>query len=183
VRHALLQKLREGHPQVRLAAAQVITKWEDPALAEVFLGLLVDQNFEVRVTAIQYFERLRDPRAAEVIVSLLGDPDSDVRQSAAKALGVLGSPDVIPGLVLALIDEELLIRRIAGESLKQIDPHWALTDGAVSVLPQLEGALQHHTPWVRQAASQALAVIQGAFAATMEASPDTAESETKLVVS
>ena len=180
--NALLQKLRASTPQVRLAAAQVIGRWQDPATAEAFVDALADSNFEVRVTAIQYFERLSDPRAAEVIVPLLSDPDSDVRQASAKALGVLRNAMAIPGLVMTLIDEERLVRRTAEESLKQIDLHWPLTEGALSMLPQLESALQHHTPWVGQAASQALTLIQGAFAATLGAGPDAAEGETKLLV-
>jgi len=135
----------------------------------------------VRVTAIQYFERLRDPRAAEVIVPLLGDRDSDVRQASARALGTLGSQAAIPALVLTLIDEETLVRRTAEDSLKQINPQWPLTEGAVSVLPQLENALQHRTPWVRQAATQVLAQIQAAFATTLADTPGVPDGNPSLL--
>ena len=88
---------------MRLAAAEVLAKRIDPALAPEFLRLLADPNFEVRLSAVLFLGRIRHPQIAEALLPLLADSDSDVRQAVAQALGTMGEPAAIEGLVLALL--------------------------------------------------------------------------------
>ena len=99
----LLNKFLDPESCVRLAAAEVLAKRIDPALAPEFLRLLADPNFEVRLSAVLFLGRIRHPQIAEALLPLLADSDSDVRQAVAQALGTMGEPAAIEGLVLALL--------------------------------------------------------------------------------
>ena len=141
---------------MRLAAAEVLAKRIDPALAPEFLGLLADPNFEVRLSAVQFLGRIRDPEIAEALLPLLADSDSDVRQAVAQALGTIGEPAAIEALVLALTDEERAVRQAAELALGRIDPNWVCSEAAQRATPQLEASLNDPRGWVRSAAGQVL---------------------------
>ena len=111
----LLACFRDRESCVRLAAAEVLARRADPALAPDFLRLLADPNFEVRLSAVQFLGRMRDAQTAQALLPLLTDADSDVRRAVAQALGVIGEPAAIEALVLALTDEERAVRQAADQ--------------------------------------------------------------------
>jgi HEAT repeat protein len=98
---------RDPEPCVRLAAAEVLAKRTDPALAPEFLGLLADSNFEVRLSAVQFLGRIRDPEIAQALLPFLADADSDVRAGCSPGSGHdRRAGGFIQALVLALTDED-----------------------------------------------------------------------------
>ena len=128
----LLERFRDPEPCVRLAAAEVLAKRIDPALAPEFLRLLADPNFEVRLSAVQFLGRIRDPEIAQALLPLLADSDSDVRQAVAQALGTIGEPAAIEALVLALTDEERAVRQAAELALGRIDAELGVFRGGAA---------------------------------------------------
>jgi HEAT repeat protein len=155
----LLECFRDPEPCVRLAAAEVLSKQIDPALAPEFLGLLADLNFEVRLSAVQFLGRIRDPEIAQALLPLLADADSDVRAAVAQALGTIGATAAVEALVLALTDEERAVRHAADLALGRIDEDWPCSEAAQRSIPRLEASLNDQRGWVRSAATQVLAKL------------------------
>ena len=155
----LLERFRDPETCVRLAAAEVLARHIDPALAPEFLGLLADTNFEVRLSAVHFLGRIRDPEIAQSLLPLLADADSDVRAAVAQALGTIGEPAFVQALVLALTDEERAVRHAAELALGQINTDWPCSEAAQSAMPQLEASLNDQRGWVRSAAAQVLAKL------------------------
>jgi HEAT repeat protein len=147
---------------VRLAAAQVLSKWEDPALAPHLLELLTDRHFEVRMTAVLYARRISDPNVAVSLLPLLADTDSDVRLATAQSLGAFGNPVAIEALVVALTDEERAVRETAERALEQIDPNWIFSEYAHRAADRLTACLSDPRGWVRSAATQVVARLRAA---------------------
>ncbi|HWH71170.1 MAG TPA: HEAT repeat domain-containing protein, partial [Candidatus Sulfotelmatobacter sp.] len=158
----LLNCLAEADSRVRLAAAQVLEKWGDPAHAPWFLSLLNDASFEVRLTAIQFVRRLGDPLVAEALLPLLEDWDSDVRLATAQALGAIRNPVAVEALVVALTDEERTVREAAGAALQHINPQWMCLEAAQHASHRLQCLLQDPRAWVSSAAAQVLSRIHAA---------------------
>jgi len=155
---ALLGRLIEDKdPHVRLAAAEVLSKLNDPDQVPWFLGLLEDDNFEVRVSAVQFLGRMPEPLLADALVPMLSDPDTDVRQATAHALGNLGNPMAVELLALALSDEDHGVRQAAERALEMIDPNWLCSQAGQRARTQLEAAMKDSSPWVRGTISQVLA--------------------------
>jgi HEAT repeat protein len=86
----LLPLFRHPDPEMRLAAAQVLSQREDAPPAH-FLSLLRDSSPEVRLAAVQFLGRIRHRHITQVLSPLLSDPDSHVRHAAAGAVRQTGS--------------------------------------------------------------------------------------------
>jgi len=141
----LLALFRDREPQVRLAAAQALSKRSDAPPAH-FVGLLQDTSAEVRTAAVQFLGRIRHEQIAQVLFPLLADPSLHVRQAAAVALGRIGSPSAIEALVVSLADPDDQMRETVQRALERTDPQWVYSDAAVSARGRLEALLDASPP-------------------------------------
>ncbi len=158
----LVASLGDADPQVRLAAAQALEQYADPAHLTCFLTLLEDEHFEVRLIAIRYLGHIGDPAVTRALVAHLSDSDSDVRRAAAQALGAVRDPVALEPLVLSLADEEPAVRHAAAAALEEIDPRWVRTDAAKRAVPRLEVLRRDPRPWIAAAAGIVLEKLQAA---------------------
>jgi HEAT repeat protein len=156
----LLRSLTDQDHHVRAAGVEALGRLGDVRLVEpIAQSLLRDSSWEVRKLSVEALGRVRDDRANELLCKALSDSDHDVRQTAVVALGQVPDSKSIGPLVLALKDPNSSVRQAAKASLRQIDRQWELTDGAKSVIPQLEEASHHPEYWVAQSAADTLAKI------------------------
>lgn len=91
VTQSLLGLLRAPEAQIRLAAAQAISRRHDSAPVH-FVGLLQDPSSEVRLVAIEFLSRVRHKHIVQVLTPLLGDTNSLVREAAATAVRQIRTP-------------------------------------------------------------------------------------------
>jgi HEAT repeat protein len=104
-----------------------------PALIAVLKG----QGYE-RDLAAGTLAEIGDPEAVGPLIDALRDRDRDLRNAAARALGRLGDPRAIGPIARAPLDNSL-DPWIAQQALNGIDPRWATTDYARTVIsPCLE---------------------------------------------
>ena len=155
--NTLLKALQDKDACVRLAAAQVLAKRDNPDFVPNFFKLLGDQNFEIRLATVQYLGRFRHPQITKALAMLLSDSDSDVRLAAAKNLGASNDKAAVEALVTALVDEERAIRQAAERALNQIDPDWTHSEAAHQAALRLQTSMDSRPAWVRSAISQVLA--------------------------
>jgi len=157
----LINCLGDDDPAIRLAAAQMLERWGDPAHASQFVALLSDPHFQVRLLALAFVRRLNDPELAGVLAPLVGDPENDVRRAVAEALGVLGNQVAIEALVVAVVDEDPAVRTAATTALEQLDRRWAFSEPAQRAVPRLQQLLTDSRPRVSTGAAQLLAHLRG----------------------
>jgi uncharacterized Zn finger protein (UPF0148 family) len=149
--------------QTAHAAAKFISSKLEPHLKG-----LKSQDKYVRKIAAVALGRSKDPQAVKPLISCLADSDWGVRMQAVQSLSDLGFPEAIAAVIESLKDAEPYIRKTACDALGQIK-----NIGAVDALLGL--VLDEPKEWVRQAAAQALARIQGktpAFATAADCSHD-----------
>jgi HEAT repeat protein len=91
---ALLQALRHKDAQVRMSAADALSRYNSVAAFEKLVQALKQnrdkQDRFVRQFAAESLGRLGDRRAFSALVASLNDPSDIVRQAAASALGKIG---------------------------------------------------------------------------------------------
>ena len=88
--------------EVRAAALQVATSFEDPRIVPATITLLKDPDWWIRITAAETLGRLKDPRAVPPLIEALQDPEA--RWSAVEALGHIGDLQAAPALSELLED-------------------------------------------------------------------------------
>jgi HEAT repeat protein len=158
--NALLGVLRDRDHHVRAAAVEALGRMGEARVVEpISEFLLKDASWEVRKLSVEALGHIKDERGTELLCYALKDEDHDVRQTAANCLGQIPDPRSIGPLVLALTDENSSVRQAAKAALRQIDRQWEISEGAQSVTPQLEAALNHREYWVQQSAADTLAKI------------------------
>jgi hypothetical protein len=88
----LLRTLRDREDCVRLAAAQVLGKRDEPQFVPYFLKLLEDAHFEVRLVAVQFLGRFYSTQISEALVIALTDEERAIRQVSETTLNAI-APD------------------------------------------------------------------------------------------
>ncbi len=91
-----VELLSDPDDEVRAAALQVATSFEDPRIVPATIGLLKDPDWWIRITAAETLGRLGDPQAVPPLIEALQDPEA--RWSAVEALGHIGDLRAAPAL-------------------------------------------------------------------------------------
>lgn len=140
---------------VRKATAYALGRFHEGERTAALAGALRDKDAEVRAAAAISLGDHADTGAIAPLASALSDKNSFVRAQAARALGVNGRAAVqtVPALMTLLTkDEDNEVKRQAAAALGQI--------GDRSALPALERATRDKDPYLAQAASDALRLIE-----------------------
>ena len=144
----LLELLRTGTNDKKIAAVNVLGEIGDPAALKPLQSLLRDADPFVRSAVVYAFERAGFREAAPALVNLLKDSARNVRLAAALALGTLGDAQTVEPLIQLLNDKDWEIRRAALETLGKLGD----TRAFPSVAKHLDDADQE----VREVAADAL---------------------------
>ena len=119
----LIELLRQGTNDKKIAAVNVLGEIGDPAALKPLQNLLRDPDPLVRSAAVYALERAGYREAAPSLIPILKDAARNVRLAAALALGSLGDASAVEPLIKLLNDTDWEIRRAALESLgKRGDP-------------------------------------------------------------
>ena len=140
---------------VRKATAYALGRFHEGERTAALVGALRDKDPEVRAAAAISLGDHADAGAVAPLASALSDKNYFVRAQAARALGVNGRAAVqaVPALMALLTkDEDSEVKRQAAGALGQI--------GDRSALPALERATRDKDPYLAQAASDAIRLIE-----------------------
>jgi len=144
----LLELLRTGTNEKKIAAVNVLGEIGDPAVLKPLQSLLRDADPFVRSAVVYAFERANFREAAPALVSLLKDSARNVRLAAALALGSLGDAQTVEPLIQLLNDKDWEIRRAALETLGKL--------GDTRAFPSVAKHLDDADKEVREVAADAL---------------------------
>jgi len=176
----LVARMESGSKGMRAAAADTLSRIDDPRAEEALISCVGDPDWWVYRPAVEVLSRLGGP-AVGPLLTRLNDPDQRVRRLTVEALQQIGDPRAIVPLVGQLQDPSEAVRRAAVNALVQMGRQAlpvllarlksgdeAARVGAIEVLrrigdPQAEPAIidqLEHPHWsVRQAAASALGEI------------------------
>ena len=146
---------RDKDQFVRKAAAYALGGFHEGERTAALAAALRDKDPEVRAAAAISLGDHADAGAVAPLASALSDKNGFVRAQAARALGVNGRAAVqtVPALMTLLTkDEDSEVKRQAAGALGQI--------GDRSALPALERATRDKDPYLAQAASDAIGLIE-----------------------
>ncbi|MCK6370335.1 MAG: HEAT repeat domain-containing protein [Gammaproteobacteria bacterium] len=149
----LISRLEGKDPAVRVHIIQVLSKFNQPDVAQALEAQLRDRNKTVRKAALIAIENMPGERNIALLCSILIDPDLEARSKAIELIVRARHPDTMTHLVTVLRDESEDARRAAVEVLNGI--------ADVATLKHLLAALEDQDWWVRSRASDALAKIGG----------------------
>jgi HEAT repeat protein len=166
--HELAKVLKHNDHRIRTAAIEAVARFDAQNHATAFRNLLRDPMWDVRCAAAAALAKVRDPTSVDALVTLLKDQTTDVRTSAAESLGRIGDSRAIGPLVLALKDDESEVRKAAAVALTRIDTHWAESEAARKLAPELRGALGSGDWAVRRAAAYVLEQLGESQTPTVE---------------
>ncbi|MCA9522934.1 MAG: PilT/PilU family type 4a pilus ATPase, partial [Myxococcales bacterium] len=139
--------VRDGDPDVRLAALAAAAKLEEGKLTPALLERLGDPDRRVRILAIEILGRADDPRAVDLLLQLLGEPE--LLASVIGALGKRKDPRAIRAIVTHLNNPDAGIRLEVVNSLAAFD--------SIKLRPVLEKVIKiDPDTGVRQRAREAL---------------------------
>jgi|GEM_PF-1507509 len=147
---------RDKDQFVRKAAAYALGKFHEGERTAALTGALRDKDSEVRAAAAISLGDHADADAVAPLAGALSDKNDFVRAQAARALGANGRVAVqtVPALIALLAkDKDEEVKREAASALGQM--------GDRSALPALERARHDKDPYLAQAASDAIKVIEG----------------------
>lgn len=146
---------RDKDQFVRKAAAYGLGRFHEGERTAALASALSDKDPEVRAAAAISLADHADAEAVPPLASALSDKNDFVRAKAARALGVNGRSAVqtVPALIALLTkDEDGEVKRQAADALGQI--------GDRSALPALERARHHKDPYLAQAVTDAIRLIE-----------------------
>ncbi|WP_460770657.1 HEAT repeat domain-containing protein [Mariniluteicoccus flavus] len=152
---AVLARLDNADPGVRLQLAHVLSKLHDVRAVPPLVALLRDPDAEVVTKAAFALGRLGDERAIDRLAALLGQGDAGQRDTVASALGGFGEAAVGP------------VARALGSAAARTREHAAETlglAGSDAAIGALTAALGDDDAEVRLAAVMALGELPGAGA-------------------
>lgn len=120
----------ERDEEVRWAAAQALQRFKGADTVDPLLAALKDKDPIVRGRAAQGLVKTGKPAVAG-LRAVLKETDRDVKASALGALSRMGptAKDAVPELQSLLQDEDPLLRKLAGDALRRIDPQAAAEAG------------------------------------------------------
>jgi HEAT repeat protein len=120
----LIEQLKEGDDDARLAAIRAMGELADPRATELLMTVvLFDERGYVRYDATLALEHVDRVRSAEFLEDILRDAESHtlkIRCRAIKALGRLGDADLIPLLEGIAANDEEIEAATAQEALQHI---------------------------------------------------------------
>lgn len=140
---------------VRKMAAYALARFHGTERTAALISALKEKEAEVRGAAAVALRDHADTEAVAPLIAALSDKNSFVRGHAALALGVNGSAaaGAVDSLVIRLTsDEDGEVKRQAAQALGQI--------GSRAALPALERARHGKDPYLIQAATDAIALIE-----------------------
>jgi HEAT repeat protein len=146
---------RDKDQFVRKATAYALERFHGDERTTALAGALRDKDAEVRAAAAISLGDHADAGAIAPLASALSDKNAFVRGRAARALGVNGRAAVqtVPALITLLAkDEDNEVKRQAAGALGQL--------GDRSALAALERATHDKDPYLGQAASDAIRLIE-----------------------
>lgn len=112
---ALVGRLREREPAVRLQVVHALGKLGDPAAAPPVAPLLFDHDPAVAAKAAFVLGRLGGDVARDALLSAVGTADPSVREAVSDAL--MGWPEALDPLADLLADPHAAVREHAAEVL------------------------------------------------------------------
>lgn len=112
-----IELLSDPDDELRAAAIQVASSFDDPRIVPATINLLKDSDWWIRIAAADTLGRLKDPRSVEPLIAALSDPD--VKWTAVEALGRIGDPRALAALGRMLGDGEPNVRIEVMQSLVQ----------------------------------------------------------------
>lgn len=140
---------------VRKATAYALGRFHEGERTAALTGALRDKDAEVRAAAAISLGDHADAGAVAPLAGALSDKNDFVRAQAARALGINGRAAVqaVPALIALLAkDEDGEVKRQVANALGQI--------GDRSALPGLERARHAKDPYLVQAATDAIRLIE-----------------------
>ncbi len=181
-RGLLRQLLSDSHAAVQAAASLCLTRIGDYGLVQEVLDTLharppIVRVFQLRILReiwrftlpallerleplaplaklqvwLSLAETLSDHRCLPPIIALRSHPNSEIRISTARALRHYMHPDAEAALREMLSDSDWRVCAQAARGLGAV--------GAMNAVPELSGALAHHSWWVRFRSALALAQL------------------------
>ena len=145
---SLLELLRTGTNEKKIAAVNVLGEIGDPVALKPLQSLLRDPDPFLRTAVVYAFERANFRDAAPSLVLSLKDSARNVRLAAALALSSLGDAQTVEPLIKLLNDKDWEIRRAALESLGKL--------GDTRAFPSVAKHLDDADKEVREVAADAL---------------------------
>ncbi len=119
--------LRDGIPEVRIAAARVIGYLASPvSIASLREGLDHEGDPRVRLELMRALASIKDKRAIQALMFYTREDDPDVRLFVVKALAESGEAIARPGLQAALNDQDARVRFEAVRGFILSDPAFAV---------------------------------------------------------
>ena len=149
----LIARVEGKDPSVRLNIIELLSRFNQPEVAQALERQLKDKNKMVRKAALEALATMPGERDIGLICSLLADPELEVQARAVDLVVKLRHPDTMQHLVNVLKDESEFARRSAVEVLNEI--------AEPGTIKYLLTALEDGDWWVRSRASDALAKIGG----------------------
>jgi twitching motility protein PilT len=110
-----IELLFDSDDDLRAAAIQVASSFDDPRIVPATIQLLKDSDWWIRIAAADTLGRMKDARAVEPLIAAMADPD--VKWTAVEALGKIGDPRALSALGRMLGDAEANVRIEVMQSL------------------------------------------------------------------
>ena len=120
VRDALLNRLTDGHKEVRQAALVGLASLDMTCDVGPICQLLRDPDLTVQSTAIETLVRINNPQAVLCLLDVLQDESEYVRRAAVEVLNAIGNTNAIKDLLGALRDKDWWVRVRAADALGNI---------------------------------------------------------------
>ena len=121
---SLVQALADDDPEVRIAAANVISEMTTKAQIDPFLGHLQSDDPKVRCAVTAALGRLGVVERAGALAALISDPDPSVRASVMEAFTIFGKSAeyYLEMVAMGLADPDLEVRARAIEAIASLSP-------------------------------------------------------------
>jgi len=121
---ALMQALADDDPEVRTAAANIISEMTAKAQIDPFLGHLRSDDPKVRCAVTTALGRLGVVERAGALAGLISDPDPSVRASVMEAFRSFGKSAeyYLEMVAMGLADADLEVRARAIEAVASLSP-------------------------------------------------------------
>lgn len=145
---AYREAIRAERPELRMAAASGLARFDAGAALPPLLAALSDPEPRVRVRAARACGSVGHPGAVEALIGTLEDDHTEVRRTAAESLGMIGTDRALRALLDRLGDPDETVRYVAASGLGAF--------GSPEPIASLIGTLEDPSPVVRRAATHAL---------------------------
>lgn len=147
----LVELLRHGSFEQRVAAVNALGEINDPAVVRPLQQALRDADPLVRTAAAHALARVGDAQVVPALIQALKDRETNARVAAATALGRLGDARAVEPLIQLLNDPEWEARAAALEALGKL--------GDPRALQPVAARLDDKDQEVRQYAADAVARV------------------------